>query len=148
MALLKEDKAAIVSANARNQNDTGSPEVQVALLTARINDLNGQAFQFTENFDPDRTISILGIHGRFPRTRQSTLRWNAKMQDVIRAIRSATVKAHRSRQVPVSTSTPVPMASLARARARIIRLALRSLPAKAMRCNVTVGMTSASMRVS
>ena len=41
MALLKEDKAAIVSANARSQNDTGSPEVQVALLTARINDLNG-----------------------------------------------------------------------------------------------------------
>ena len=40
MALLKEDKAAIVSANARGQNDTGSPEVQVALLTARINDLN------------------------------------------------------------------------------------------------------------
>ena len=41
MALLKEDKAAIVSENARSQNDTGSPEVQVALLTARINDLNG-----------------------------------------------------------------------------------------------------------
>lgn len=40
MALLKEDKAAIVSENARSQNDTGSPEVQVALLTARINDLN------------------------------------------------------------------------------------------------------------
>lgn len=40
MALLKEDKAAIVSAMARGQNDTGSPEVQVALLTARINDLN------------------------------------------------------------------------------------------------------------
>ena len=39
MALLKEDKAAIVSANARGQNDTGSPEVQVAILTARINEL-------------------------------------------------------------------------------------------------------------
>ncbi len=32
-------KADIVKANARNANDTGSPEVQVALLTARINDL-------------------------------------------------------------------------------------------------------------
>ncbi len=41
MALLKEDKAAIVASNARSQNDTGSPEVQIALLTARINDLNG-----------------------------------------------------------------------------------------------------------
>ncbi|MDL2284381.1 30S ribosomal protein S15 [Oxalobacter sp. OttesenSCG-928-P03] len=39
MALAKESKAAIVAENARSQNDTGSPEVQVALLTARINDL-------------------------------------------------------------------------------------------------------------
>lgn len=40
MALQKESKAAIVSENARSKNDTGSPEVQIALLTARINDLN------------------------------------------------------------------------------------------------------------
>jgi small subunit ribosomal protein S15 len=33
------DKAEIVKANARSANDTGSPEVQVAILTARINDL-------------------------------------------------------------------------------------------------------------
>ncbi len=33
------DKASIVQANARSTNDTGSPEVQVALLTARINEL-------------------------------------------------------------------------------------------------------------
>jgi small subunit ribosomal protein S15 len=39
MALAKESKAAIVAENARGTNDTGSPEVQVALLTARINDL-------------------------------------------------------------------------------------------------------------
>lgn len=32
-------KAEIVKANARKANDTGSPEVQVALLTARINEL-------------------------------------------------------------------------------------------------------------
>ena len=32
-------KATIVKDNARNPNDTGSPEVQVALLTARINEL-------------------------------------------------------------------------------------------------------------
>jgi small subunit ribosomal protein S15 len=40
MSLEKANKAAIVADNARGQNDTGSPEVQVALLTARINDLN------------------------------------------------------------------------------------------------------------
>jgi small subunit ribosomal protein S15 len=33
------EKAEIVKANARSVNDTGSPEVQVALLTARINEL-------------------------------------------------------------------------------------------------------------
>jgi small subunit ribosomal protein S15 len=32
-------KAEIVKSNARSANDTGSPEVQVALLTARINEL-------------------------------------------------------------------------------------------------------------
>lgn len=32
-------KAEVVKANARSANDTGSPEVQVALLTARINEL-------------------------------------------------------------------------------------------------------------
>ena len=40
MALQKEAKATIVADNARSKNDTGSPEVQIALLTARINDLN------------------------------------------------------------------------------------------------------------
>ncbi len=33
------DKAAIVAEHARSTSDTGSPEVQVAILTARINDL-------------------------------------------------------------------------------------------------------------
>jgi small subunit ribosomal protein S15 len=33
------NKAEIVAAHSRGANDTGSPEVQVALLTARINEL-------------------------------------------------------------------------------------------------------------
>mgnify|MGYP003581656319 CR=1 FL=1 len=33
------DKVAVIKDNARGANDTGSPEVQVALLTARINEL-------------------------------------------------------------------------------------------------------------
>ncbi len=35
----KENKAAVVKDNARGAADTGSPEVQVAILTARINEL-------------------------------------------------------------------------------------------------------------
>ena len=37
--LLKEEKAAIIAANNTHENDTGSPEVQIAVLTKRINDL-------------------------------------------------------------------------------------------------------------
>jgi small subunit ribosomal protein S15 len=40
MSVEKSSKAAIIADNARGTNDTGSPEVQVALLTARINELN------------------------------------------------------------------------------------------------------------
>lgn len=35
----KEDKAAVIAANATHEGDTGSPEVQVAILTARIQEL-------------------------------------------------------------------------------------------------------------
>lgn len=39
MSLTTAQKSDIVKANARGTADTGSPEVQVALLTARINEL-------------------------------------------------------------------------------------------------------------
>ncbi|HXG90866.1 MAG TPA: 30S ribosomal protein S15 [Blastocatellia bacterium] len=39
MALAKEAKAEIIGTHKTHETDTGSPEVQVALLTQRINDL-------------------------------------------------------------------------------------------------------------
>ena len=36
----KEAKTAVIEANRTHDTDTGSPEVQVAILTARINHLN------------------------------------------------------------------------------------------------------------
>jgi len=39
MAAADINKAEIIKANARGAADTGSPEVQVALITARINEL-------------------------------------------------------------------------------------------------------------
>ncbi|CUA98003.1 30S ribosomal protein S15 [Thiomonas bhubaneswarensis] len=39
MSVADINKAQIVADNARSTGDTGSPEVQVALLTARINEL-------------------------------------------------------------------------------------------------------------
>jgi len=41
MALSSSQKLEIVAGNARGANDTGSPEVQVALLSARIEELSG-----------------------------------------------------------------------------------------------------------
>ena len=41
MALTAKDKAAVIEQHQRQPGDTGSPEVQVALLTARIQDLTG-----------------------------------------------------------------------------------------------------------
>ncbi len=41
MSLAGEPKTAIIAANRRHEKDTGSPEVQVAILTQRIRDLTG-----------------------------------------------------------------------------------------------------------
>lgn len=41
MTLTVDQKRAVVEQYARGSNDTGSPEVQVALLSARISDLGG-----------------------------------------------------------------------------------------------------------
>jgi small subunit ribosomal protein S15 len=41
MALSAEEKSAIIQDNQQANGDTGSPEVQVALLTANINKLQG-----------------------------------------------------------------------------------------------------------
>ena len=35
----KDEKTAVIEANRTHENDTGSPEVQIAILTARINEL-------------------------------------------------------------------------------------------------------------
>ena len=35
----KEEKTQIIEENKRHEGDTGSPEVQIAILTKRINDL-------------------------------------------------------------------------------------------------------------
>jgi small subunit ribosomal protein S15 len=40
MSVTTADKARVIAENQRASGDTGSPEVQIALLTARINGLN------------------------------------------------------------------------------------------------------------
>ena len=59
MSIQKEAKAAIVAEHARSKNDTGSPEVQIALLTARINDLNGHFRQHAKDHHSRRGLIMM-----------------------------------------------------------------------------------------
>jgi len=56
MAISTTDKAKIVTDYQRAQGDTGSPEVQVALLTARINDLTSHFKTHTKDHHSRRGL--------------------------------------------------------------------------------------------
>jgi small subunit ribosomal protein S15 len=56
MSVAEIDKAKIVADYQRAQNDTGSPEVQVALLTARINELTGHFKTHTKDHHSRRGL--------------------------------------------------------------------------------------------
>ena len=52
--IAKEKKAAIMAEYARTEGDTGSPEVQVAVLTARINELTAHLQENPKDFHSRR----------------------------------------------------------------------------------------------
>ncbi len=56
MAFATQKKSDIVAAHARATNDTGSPEVQVALLTARINELTPHFKEHTKDHHSRRGL--------------------------------------------------------------------------------------------
>jgi len=56
MAVTTADKARIVSEHQRAQGDTGSPEVQIALLTERINMLTGHFKTHVKDFHSRRGL--------------------------------------------------------------------------------------------
>ena len=56
MALTKEKKSAIVSEFARKKGDTGSVEVQVALLTERINALTEHMKDHAHDYHTNRGL--------------------------------------------------------------------------------------------
>ena len=77
MSISTADKAKIVTDFQRAQGDTGSPEVQVALLTARINDLTGHFKEHTKDHHSRR--GLLKLVGQ----RRSLLKYMQK-KDVAR----------------------------------------------------------------
>ena len=50
MVFIKDDKEKIITKYQYHNTDTGSPEVQIALLTERINDLTGHLIKNKKDF--------------------------------------------------------------------------------------------------
>ena len=56
MAITKERKAELISQFRRDGSDSGSPEVQIALLTARINELTEHMRTHKKDFSSRRGL--------------------------------------------------------------------------------------------
>jgi small subunit ribosomal protein S15 len=56
MSITKERKAELISQFRRNESDSGSPEVQIALLTARINELTEHMRTHKKDFSSRRGL--------------------------------------------------------------------------------------------
>ena len=59
-----EEKAAIIAEYAQHEGDTGSPEVQIALLTKRINDLTGHLKEHKKDHHSRRGLLMMVGHRR------------------------------------------------------------------------------------
>jgi small subunit ribosomal protein S15 len=59
MALQKEEVASIVTKFGKSEKDTGTSEVQIALLTERINQLTQHCKQFKKDKSAKRSMQIL-----------------------------------------------------------------------------------------
>ena len=62
--MTKEEKQAIMAEYATHEGDTGSPEVQVAVLTARINNLNEHIKQPPQDYHSNRGLLKMVGHRR------------------------------------------------------------------------------------
>ena len=80
MALTNEAKSAVISDYQINGTDTGSPEVQVALLSARINDLS-------DHFK---------VHKHDNHSRQGLLRMVNRRRKLLDYLKSRDVERYRS----------------------------------------------------
>ena len=58
MALKKEEKAQIIKDFAKSENDVGSTEVQIALLTKEINNLTEHLKEHTHDYHSKRGLFI------------------------------------------------------------------------------------------
>ena len=80
MALLKEEKDGIIADNARSEGDTGSPEVQIAVLSRRINEL-------TEH---------LKMHSKDHHSRRGLLRMVGRRRRLLDYLRREDIERYRA----------------------------------------------------
>ncbi|MGV8082633.1 MAG: 30S ribosomal protein S15 [Coriobacteriia bacterium] len=80
MALSKETKAEIIGGYARGEGDTGSAEVQIALLTKRIRDL-------TEH---------LKVHSKDHHTRRGLLRLVGQRRRMLNYLKKKDIERYRA----------------------------------------------------
>ena len=106
--MLKEEKQAIMAEYATHEGDTGSPEVQIALLTRRINDL-------TEH---------LKIHKKDHHSRRGLLMMVGQRRSLLGYLKKVDIERYRvqSSQDSVSVNNHCQF----RASGRCCRLALNS----------------------
>ena len=60
--MLKEQKKQVIDANKLHETDTGSPEVQIAILTDRINGLTEHMKKNPKDFHSQRGLSKMVGH--------------------------------------------------------------------------------------
>ena len=75
----KESKAEIIAKYKRDEKDTGSPEVQIALLTERINEL-------TEH---------LKVHKKDPHSRRGLLKMVGKRRNLLNYLAKKDINRYR-----------------------------------------------------
>jgi len=80
MAVTKDRKTEIIKTHAKHEGDTGSPEVQVALLTERINEL-------TEHFK---------IHAKDFAGRRGLLKLVGQRRNMLNYLRSNDLERYRA----------------------------------------------------
>ena len=80
MVMDSEQKKAVITAHAKHEGDTGSPEVQVALITARINYL-------TDHFKS---------HQKDFHSRQGLLKLVGKRRNLLNYLRKTDVQRYRA----------------------------------------------------
>jgi len=78
--ITKEQKEAIIKEYATKEGDTGSPEVQVAILTARINDLNGH----------------LQVHKKDFHSRRGLLKMVGKRRNLLNYLKDVDIERYRT----------------------------------------------------